>query len=305
MAGVIAAPRNGNLTVGVAWGASLYSVRVDNDVALTNVDATRLGIRRASDVGARIISMAFGTTVTYSSIADEIAWHYYNRDRLFFAAAGTSLCNDSFHDVTFPGSLSTVTTVTALDQSGGIACNAHYGSAVDFAAYADQPTTGWGSSFTPAGIAGSSNATAILSGIAALIVADRQTSTRNDILVALTTAASLTGFRRNDIGWGVPDAYCAVRGMCLVFVDGVALIETSGSYTFAAQQSNSSGPFSYLWSSGETTQTVQGSITVSSSTQAYVFELVVTITDLSDGSQKTASKYVNVRQPNPDCPSCP
>lgn len=304
MAGVIAAPRDGRGVMGVAWGANLLSVRVDDDVFLTNVAATRLGIRRASDLGARVISLALGTEAYYSSIADEIAWHYYNRDRLFFAAAGTSGCGPGLHSVVFPGSLETVTTVAALDQSGAIACQSHYGPAVDFAAYASQPTTGWADMNGPAGIKGSSNATGVLSGIAALMLSIRPQLTRTQILADLMVSASPTGLRRTDIGWGAPSALCAVRAMCTAWVDGPSLVETTGRYTFTARQLNSSGPFRYQWSTGETTPTIHQQIDIMWGTQPHILPLTVTITDLSDGTQKTVTKSVMVRQPFNDCPTC-
>jgi subtilisin family serine protease len=303
MAGVIAAPMNGMLTVGVAWGASLYSVRVDDDVILTNVEATRLGIRQASD-HARIIAIALGTVAHYSSIADELSWNYYNRDRLFIVAAGTSACADGFTAVTFPGTLSTVTTVTALDPNGGIACNAHWGTAVDFAAYASQPTTGWAFWQGPAGIAGSSNAVGVISGIAALVWSRYPALTRSQLLTALISSAAPSGLRRSDIGWGAPNALCAVGALCLAWIDGPVLVESTGVYTFTAQQLRTAGPVTYQWSTGETTASIQRQIDVTYATQEHLQTLTVTITDQSDGTSRTVQKYITVRQPIPECPTC-
>jgi len=315
MAGVIAAPRNGQLTVGVAYGASLYSVRVDDDVLLTNVAATRLGIRAASDAGSKIIAMAFGTTMHYSSIADELTWHFNNRDRLFIAAAGTSAPFaplTSLLAITFPGRLSTVTTVTALNESGQVASNAHRGLKVDFAAFAGQPAPvlhpffGPGLSAMPivGSIGGSSNATAVISGIAALILQRNPTYTRSQIRTALIVAASPTGGRGSEAGWGAPNALCAVGAMCRGWVDGPALVEATGNYTFTAQQNASAGPFAYAWTTGETTRSVSREINITYATSEHTMELGVTSTDLSDGSQRYDLKHVAVRQPIPDCPTC-
>ena len=303
LAGVIAAPMNGALTAGVAWGASLYSVRVDNDVIMNNVDYTRLGIRRVSDNGARIINISLGTYAYYSAIADEIAWHRYNRDRLFFVAAGTSACWDGVTAVSFPGTLSTVTTVTALDQTGAVACNAHYGPAVDFAAFSNQPTTGFGNMLSAAGVGGSSNATAVLSGISALILAKHPSYSRSQVLTALISSA-MGGGLRHDIGYGAVNALCAVDGFCEGWIDGTALIENTGSYTFTAQQRRSAGPFSYQWSRGETTPSITRQVNITYGMQEYNMELSVVITDLSDGRSKSVNKFVVVRQPNAQCPTC-
>lgn len=73
MASVIAAPKNGAWIVGVAWGASLYSVRTDTDVfTITDIQAVRNGIRQVSDSGVKIASLAFGTFMHYSTIEQEI-----------------------------------------------------------------------------------------------------------------------------------------------------------------------------------------------------------------------------------------
>jgi hypothetical protein len=199
MASVIAAPKNGSSIVGVAWGASLYSVRTDTDVfTITDIQAVRDGIRQASDSGVKIASLAFGTVMHYSTIEQEIQWQFYNRDRLYFAAAGTSPCWINSKAVTFPGTLTTVTTVTGLASNGAVDCSAHYGQEVDFAAYVNQPSVGPASGLPLLKLGGSSNATAIVTGIAGLVLSKNPTFSRSQILAALTTAASPTGYRREE-----------------------------------------------------------------------------------------------------------
>ncbi len=306
MASVIGAPRNGQYMLGVAWEANLYMVRVDNDVLLTNVSATRLGIRSAAQ-NAKIIAMAFGTIAYYSSIAQEIDY-WYNFDKLFFAAAGTSFCGDPLQStITFPGNLSTVTTVTALDPNGTVACNSHYGLAVDFAAYANQPAVGLAAlGSTLAGFAGTSDATGVLAGLAALTLSLRPSATRSEILSDLRVAASPTGYLSPTIGWGAPNALCVVRSMCVAWIAGTSLIQTLGTrnYTWTAGQLNSPGPFAYKWSTGETTQSITRSISVWSGMTEYTLNLSVTITDVSTGSITIPiSKEVLVRDPQ-GCPTC-
>lgn len=61
-----------------------------------------------------------------------------------------------------------------------------------------------------------------------------------------------------------------------------------------------------LWvkSTGETTQSVTRQVNVTDGMQEYNMELSVVITDLSDGRSKSVNKYVVVRQPNAECPTC-
>lgn len=306
MASVIGSPRNGKAILGVAWAANLHTVRVDDDVYLTNVAATREGIRDAAQ-HAKIIAMAFGTIGYYQSIADELSY-WYALDKLFLAAAGTSTCWDPFRGaVTFPGTETTVTTVTALDKSGALACNAHYGPAVDFAGYADQPVSGLGIIGNQlAGFGGSSNGVGVVAGIAALVLSLHPNYTRDDILSMLAYAASPTGYRSNTTGWGAPNALCAVGGLCFVGITGTDLIQTYGTKKYTWSVFQAAAPPSnvtYQWSTGETTQSISRTITVSAGMQEYTLPLSVTVRDNSDGSIRTITKNVLVRDPY-NCPTC-
>ncbi len=306
LASVIAGPRNGASILGVAWGANLFTVRVDDDVFLTNVSATRLGIRAAA-AHAKIIALAFGTIAFYQSIADELSyWHAF--DKLIIAAAGTTVCwGPQRGSVTFPGSEPTVTTVTGLDQNGGVACNSHYGPAVDFAAYTDQPVTGLSTLGTAlAGFGGSSAAVGVISGMAALAFSIHPTYSRADLVATLAYAASPTGFRSNQTGFGAPNAFCVVGGMCTAWLLGPDLLQTYGTQTYtwnAGQAAADPGNISYRWSTGEVTPTVSRTISVTPGMQEYMFTLSVTVRDNTDGSSRTVTRNVVVRDPY-ECPTC-
>lgn len=303
IASVIGAPRNGYGIVGVAWGANLYAVRVDDDVVLTEVEATRLGIRAAAS-RARIVAMAFGTYAHYSSIAQEISHWYYNSDRLLLAAAGTTNCIDPFHYVTFPGTLETVTTVTGFQYGGGLACNVSHGWQVDFAAYTNQPAQGLhGMGTTLTGIDGSSGATAVIAGMAALYLSLNPSASRSQILTALAYAASPTGFKSPQWGYGAPDGLCLVSAMCTAWIEGPNLIQESGTYTWTVRQAASPGPFEYRWSSGETTQTITRDVVVYPGMLEYAFDLNVLVSDTRSGRTRTDRKTVVVRYPY-NCPTC-
>lgn len=116
IAGILAAPRDGQSMVGVAWKSNLFAVRVDDDVsAFNNEIAIVLGIRKAA-AASKIINMSFGTRFHYDLIEDEIEyWHNYY-DRLFVGAAGTSPTPS--YGVVFPARISEVVAVTGYDHSG-------------------------------------------------------------------------------------------------------------------------------------------------------------------------------------------
>lgn len=306
MASIIAGPRNGQNIVGVAWKANLRSVRVDNDVIMAgeagDVENRRLGIRTAA-ADSRIIAMAWGTMeFQYSSIVDEISYWYYNFGRLFIAAAGTTECAWYIpkNIVAFPANQnSIVTAVTRLDPNGSIGCESHYGIDVDFAAYGNQQATDVSNGIS--GFTGSSNATAVISGLAALAWSQNPGLSRTQVLSGLIYAASPAGGLSNTIGWGVPNALCAVKHMCTAWIEGPSLVEQTGTYTFLARQA-ASPSVTYLWSTGATTPSIQRTYSVSPGTE-YNDVLWVTITDPSDGRQRTVNKSVYVRYPY-QCPTC-
>jgi len=303
MASAVAAPRNGRRIVGVAYGADLLAVRVDDDVVLTNVDATRLGIRVAA-ASARVLTLAFGSPFYYSSIAQELEYWYFNSDVVVFAAAGTSPCWDVFKQVVFPATLPTVLAVTAFDQNGGLACDAHYGPDVDFAAFTNQPVSGLAALGSElAGISGSSGATAVVAGMSALYLSKNPTATRFDLLSALTVSASPTGGRSPLWGFGVPNAMCLMGEMCTAWIEGPSLIQSSGTYTWTAYQRRSPGPITYQWSTGEKAQTISRYVSVTPGTQEYLLNLSVTVRDKRNGRTRIITKPVVVRDPW-DCPTC-
>lgn len=303
MASVIAGPRNGWGTLGVAYGADLYTVRVDNDVFLSEVDATRMGIRRAA-TNARVVTLGFGTTFAYTSIIQELDYWYFNTDRIIFAVAGTSPCWEPVKTVTFPGNLTTVITVTAFDETGSIACNAHRGSQVDFAAYTDQPAEGRAFLYgAMAGLSGSSGATAVMAGITALYLGRNQGASRDEVLTALTASASPTGGRSPLWGFGVPNVLCLMGELCTAWIEGPNLIQSSGTYTWTVRHIRSPGPFSYQWSGGESSQTITRYVPVTPGMQEYSFTLGVTVRDLRSGRTRVDTRPVMVRDPY-GCPTC-
>ncbi len=303
MASAIAAPRNGRGTLGVAWGADLFAVRVDNDVLLTEVEATRMGIRLAAQ-NSRIITLAFGTWAYYSSISSELEYWYFNSDRVFFAAAGTYPCLDWFKAVSFPGTLETVLTVAAIDASGALACNSGRGYDVDFTAYAPQPVHGsYQLGNQLAGLGGSSGATAVLAGLAALYVSLHPDASRTRVMTALISAASPTGGRSPIHGFGAPNALCLVGMLCAAWIEGPNLIQSSGTYQWTLKHTGGSGSFTYQWNDGSTSTSTSRHVIVSPGMSEYMFTVTATVRDTQTGRMFTIDVPVVVRDPY-QCPTC-
>lgn len=224
MAGLIAGPRSsGGSTVGAAYKANLISYRGTGDVVI-NSSNEKEGVRDAlvaagnrSDV--KIISMSIGDVFYSSTVADGI-FYAYNRGKLIFAAAGTSLSWTSWWGVIFPANMSQTVAVTGVKEGYPLErCNTcHDGAEVDFIVPMQRRNDNSRTSLTlamsgntPAYVGGSSAATATTAGIAAMVWATSPSSSRTTILNRLKNAASIYPSRDGNFGWGIIDAQQAVN----------------------------------------------------------------------------------------------
>ena len=224
MAGLAAAPNTGGgATVGAAYQANLISYRGTSDVVV-NGSREKRGVRDAlvaagnrSDV--KIISMSIGDVFSSSTVRDGINYAY-NRGKLIFAAAGTSLTWTSWWGVIFPANLWNTTAVTGIQTGSPMQrCNTcHDGSQVDFVAIMQRRENTDRTSLTlamsgntPAYVGGSSAATATTAGIAALVWATNPGQSRATVLHRMKQAASIYPGRSSNFGWGIVDANYAVN----------------------------------------------------------------------------------------------
>ncbi|MEL6142144.1 MAG: S8 family serine peptidase [Bacteroidota bacterium] len=223
MAGLAVAPRTtGGSTVGVAYQANLVAVRATSDVVV-NGGSEKRGVKDAlvlagnrSDV--QIISMSIGDVFSSGTVRDGINYAY-NRGKMIFAAAGTSLTWTSWWGVIFPANLSNTVAVTGIRTGTPLQrCDiCHDGNKVDFVAVMQRRNETSRTSLTlalsgntPSYVGGSSAATATTAGIAALVWATNPSQSREQILNRLKNAASIYPGRDNNFGWGIIDAYAAV-----------------------------------------------------------------------------------------------
>jgi hypothetical protein len=223
MAGLATAPKvSGGSSIGVAYEANLITVRGTSDVIVNGSNEKR-GVKDAlvlagnrSDV--KIISMSIGDVFSSGTVSDGVNYAY-NRGKLIFAAAGTSLSWTSWWGVIFPANLSNTVAVTGVQDGSSLQrCNTcHDGSAVDFVAVMQRQNatdrtslTLANSGNTPSYVGGSSAATATTAGIAALVWATNTSQSRTQVLNRMKNAASIYPGRDGNFGWGIVDAYAAV-----------------------------------------------------------------------------------------------
>ena len=224
MSGLATGPRSsGGSTVGAAYKANLIAYRATGDVVI-NGSSEKNGVKDAlvaagnrSDV--KIISMSIGDVFWSNKVADGV-YYAYNRGKLLFAAAGTSLTWTNWWGVIFPATMSQTVAVTGVKEGYPLTrCSTcHDGSEVDFIVPMQRRNDNGRTSLTlamsgnvPAYVGGSSAATATTAGVAALVWATSPGSSRNTILNRLKNAASIYPSRDSNFGWGMIDANYAVN----------------------------------------------------------------------------------------------
>jgi hypothetical protein len=337
MGGVMAAPRDGRGPIGVAYGANFISVRHNTDVvvSLNSLGDARNAIRVAAEAGSHIIVMAWGTTQLFNGIDDEIAHWAYNAPtpRLFIGAAGTvNTCSEldpygiwrDLKGTLYPAKLASVVAVTAIDRQGRIACDVHGGREVDLSVYYDYPTASVGSEVWS--IRGSSSATAVVAGAAALVWAKYNGGswdTRRRLFEAAkfwpnkVAGGGYSALDHNMIGYGPVDVMKAVGGMTGATLNGCNRSDSCQfSYTLGACKTvyfyagpiGGDGPYTYRWSTGSTGSSTSLRICPSAGRiERYSVGVTVTDADALGSTAISRNGRIEVRSSDPDqaCPTCP
>jgi subtilisin family serine protease len=214
MAGIIAAPRDGANVGGIAYRSSLVSVRQADGVAAVSSSDAKASVRTAMQNGSQIMVMAWESLNWFWQVSDEIEYWHYSKPVLFFGAAGTSGCYDGILDsnVVFPADMPEVVAVTGITYpGGGVPCGIHHGSEVELTAYLDVPSTGQYTGDVVS-MGGSSNATAVVGSVAALVWSRNPWMTRDQLRQRLWQTARNYPYRNSEEGYGLIDAYRAVSG---------------------------------------------------------------------------------------------
>lgn len=221
MSGIVAGPRN-NLggPTGVAYKANLYFIRACADVVLDE-SAELTGVRNAlvrmgNNIPLKIISMSVGTPFSSSTLLDGVSYAS-GKGKLLFAAAGTSFSWTSWWGVIYPANYSQCIAVTGVKESGSTCSNCHDGSKVRLTipmartsnserTTLSLPITG----YSPTYVGGSSCATAMTAGIAALVWSVNPNLTGTQVYDCLKGTAQYYPILSGNLGYGNVNAYAAV-----------------------------------------------------------------------------------------------
>ncbi len=213
MLGTAGGPRGTDgSTVGIAYGASLVSVRAAADVMIDESREVK-GVSDAfvlagNNANVRIISLSLGRVTSNGQLTDAIRYAY-NRGKLIFAAAGTSVDFTSWFGVIFPATLTECVAVTGVKEAVMQKCDAcHDGSKVEFVTVMEKTGSNRHglslamSGNVPSTVGGSSVATSSTAAMAALVWAKFPNLTRAQVLNKLKASASYYPNRNAKLGWG-------------------------------------------------------------------------------------------------------
>jgi subtilisin family serine protease len=235
---------NGNGMLGAAPGAHVLSVRVIRDDDAPDIggatkDATPIsdGIKYAVDHGAQVISMSLGGSdaggATDSTPEADAIRYALDHGVVVVVAAGNSA--DKGDAIQFPGAERGVITVGAVDSSGR---------------HAAFSTTGWDVAVAGPGVNlpcdaadsddeymlgdGTSQATAYVAGIVALIVSENRKLSPAQVrdILEQTARDKPAGGRDDQYGFGIVDPVAALKAAATV--KGAAETPTAGSGTVGA-----------------------------------------------------------------------
>lgn len=234
----------GNGMLGAAPGAHVLSVRVIRDDDAPDIggatkDATPIsdGIKYAVDHGAQVISMSLGGSdaggATDSTPEADAIRYALDHNVVVVVAAGNSA--DKGDAIQFPGAERGVITVAAVDSAGR---------------HAAFSTTGWDVAVAAPGVNlpcdaadsddeymlgdGTSQATAYVAGIVALIVSEHRNLSPAQVrdILEQTARNKPAGGRNDQYGFGIVDPVAALKAAQTV--NGVAETPTAGSGAISA-----------------------------------------------------------------------
>ncbi len=215
VAGTIGATGNNVEGVtGINWEVTILPIKVFDDDGNSTIAVIVEAMEYATSLGADVFNMSFGGYSNSQTEAAGIAEVVANGGLVVAAAGNDSLNIDDYPS--YPVCYEDVLGVSAVDGDDGMAWFTNYGAGcVDVAApgqsilstyYTDDPANGFTSAYGY--LSGTSMATPVVSGIAALMLAVDDTLTNGDLLALIVSSTDTIGLP--ELGSGRVNAAQAV-----------------------------------------------------------------------------------------------
>ncbi len=207
VAGTLAAiSNNGNGVASVAWQNPIMPLVVLNDANFAYYSDIASAITYATDHGVRVVNVSIGGSTSSSTMQSAIDYAW-SKGTLVFAAAG----NSSNSSPVYPAACNNAIAVSATDTTDSLAWYSNFGSNIDVSAPGSSIyTTAMGSSY--ATVDGTSFASPVAAGVAALILSANSSLSASTVLTILEQNADDLGTPGWDqyFGWGRVNASRAV-----------------------------------------------------------------------------------------------
>jgi hypothetical protein len=173
-------------------------------------------VKMGNRADVKVISMSIGTPF-YSSVIEDGVNYAWGAGKMMMAAAGTSFSWTSWWGVVYPAALSRCVAITGVKENFGTCASCHDGSEVDFTVTMERSsnssrntlslnTSGYAAKY----IGGSSSATAMASGIAAMVWSVNPSRTREQVYQNLLTTSQYYPNPNGSRGYGNLNAGAAV-----------------------------------------------------------------------------------------------
>ncbi|GAA3452219.1 S8 family serine peptidase [Dactylosporangium matsuzakiense] len=206
---IAARPSDDDRVIGVAPAATIAPVRFVDGIDNAAPEMLANAIRTGADMG-QVLNLSFAVPVDRQPIRDAVQYAL-SRNVVVVAAAGNESSNgtEKFYPAAYPGVLA----VAALKQDGTALAQSNRGDWVGIAAPGEAltaPVSGGGY----AGVSGTSFATALVSGTAALVRSRYPAMPAAEVVNRLTSTAVPLGATHDDrVGAGIIDPFAALTAL--------------------------------------------------------------------------------------------
>ena len=204
VAGIIAARTDNHTGIaGVCWTCSILPIKVLGADGTGDTATVAAGIVKAADAGARVINLSLGGPVDDPTLDAAVAYAT-GKGAVLVAAAGNNGTASPF----YPAANAGVIGVAATDESGRLYPWSNFGSWVHAVAPGCDSAPAASGDYVV--FCGTSAATPVVAGLAALAISLMPNASANDVVAAIERSGTSVG---TTVGGGLVDAAAALAAL--------------------------------------------------------------------------------------------